>query len=254
MIFILNDYRFFLHNPMSFNRFILMNMLESTIQSISFHISSHSHTFRTVQQHRQVPPLITDKLSLLVNCRVKLTGTPREDCAGSTIPVLKLGGSTPSSGPFQLAACVLGTGQKFCVDSYTHAQMNIVTLSLLIIKKSHILYMPSFYTCFALYVQLLQRTFSLCPLIFNFWSSVFTYGSPSTRSKHQAHIQTYKQTNTVTQRRCLFARKMMPPSDACPAPIHDQSYLHLVCQPDNLRRGSLDGIPPQGIIEGFVCS
>ena len=52
------------------------------------------------------------------NCRVKLTGTSREDYARSTIPALKLGGSTPSSGPFWLAACVLGTGRKFCVDTH----------------------------------------------------------------------------------------------------------------------------------------
>ena len=100
---IYNDNRFFLHNPMSFNRFILINMLELTIQSISFHIGSQSRTFRTVWQHRHVPPLITDKLSLLVNCRVKLTGTSQEECAGSTTPTLKLGGSpAPSSGPFWL--------------------------------------------------------------------------------------------------------------------------------------------------------
>ena len=70
----------------------------------TFHIGSHSRTFRTVSQHRQVPSLITDKLSLLVNCRVKLTSTSREECVGSTTLALKLGGSlAPSSGPFQLA-------------------------------------------------------------------------------------------------------------------------------------------------------
>ena len=63
-------------------------------------------------KHRQVPPLITDELSLLINYRVKLTGTPWEDCIGSTTPALKLGGSASSSGPFRLAACVLGTGQN----------------------------------------------------------------------------------------------------------------------------------------------
>ena len=69
-----------------------------------FHIGSQSRTFRIVWQHRQVPNLITDKLSLLVNYRVKFTGTSREECAGSTIPTLKLGGSSaPSSGPFRLA-------------------------------------------------------------------------------------------------------------------------------------------------------
>ena len=109
IIFILDDNQFFLHNLVSFNRVIIMNILESTIQSISFHIGFHSRTFRTVWQHRQVPPLITNKLSLLVNCRVKLTGMPREDCVGSTIPMLMLGGSAPSSGLFWLAACVLGT-------------------------------------------------------------------------------------------------------------------------------------------------
>ena len=117
MIFIQNDNRFFLHNSMSFNRFILINMLKSTIYSISFHIGSQSRIFGTVWQHRHVPPLITDKLSLLVNCRVKLTGMSREDWAGSTTLALKLGGSAPSSGPFWLAACVLGMGQKFCVDT-----------------------------------------------------------------------------------------------------------------------------------------
>ena len=46
-----------------------------------------------------------------------MTGTSQEECAGSIIPALKLGGSVaPSSRPFQLAACVLGTGRKFCVD------------------------------------------------------------------------------------------------------------------------------------------
>ena len=102
-IFILNDNWFFLHNPMSFNWFILMNILKS---AISFHIGSHSRTFGTVWQHRQVPPLITDKLSLLVNCRVKLTGTPREEYIGSVIPALKPSGSpAPSSRSFRLAVC-----------------------------------------------------------------------------------------------------------------------------------------------------
>ena len=86
--------------------------------SRSFHIGSHSCTFGTVWQHRQVLPLITDELSLLVNCRVKLTGTSWEDRTGSTTLTLKLGGSTPSSGPFHLVACVLGMGQKFFVDTH----------------------------------------------------------------------------------------------------------------------------------------
>ena len=90
----------------------LEDCLESTISSISFHIGSQSHTFRTVWLHRHVLPLITNKLSLLVNCRVKLTGTSREDCAESATLALKLGGSAPSSGPFRLAACVLGTGRN----------------------------------------------------------------------------------------------------------------------------------------------
>ena len=48
-----------------------------------------------------------------------MTGTSQEECAGSTTPVLKLGESTaPSSRPFWLAACVLGIGQKFYVDTY----------------------------------------------------------------------------------------------------------------------------------------
>ena len=35
---------------------------------------------------------------------------------------MKLGGSAPLSKPFRLAACVLGTGQKFCVDTrFWHA-------------------------------------------------------------------------------------------------------------------------------------
>ena len=98
-----NDNWFFLHNPMSFNWFILMNMLEST-KSISSHIGSQNRTFGTAWQHRHVPPLITDKLSLLINCRVKLIGTSQEDCVGSTTLALKLGGSpAPSSGPFWLA-------------------------------------------------------------------------------------------------------------------------------------------------------
>ena len=102
--YIYNDNRFFLHNPMRFTRSILTNMLESAIQSISFHIGSQSRTFGTVQQHRHVPPLITDKLSLFVNCGVKLTSTSREECVGSTTLALKLGGSlAPSSRPFWLA-------------------------------------------------------------------------------------------------------------------------------------------------------
>ena len=40
-----------------------------------------------------------------------------KECVGSTTLALKLGGSAPSSGPFRLAACVLGTGQKFCVNT-----------------------------------------------------------------------------------------------------------------------------------------
>ena len=104
MIFIQSDNRFFLHNPMRFNQFILRNMLESTIQSISFYIGSQSRTFGTVWQHRHVPPQITDKLSLLVNCRVKLTSMSREQYAGLTTSALKPGGSiAPSSRPFQLA-------------------------------------------------------------------------------------------------------------------------------------------------------
>ena len=47
---------------------------------------------------------------------------PWEDCIGSTTLALKLGGSAPSSRPFRLAACVLDTGQKFCVDTrFWHA-------------------------------------------------------------------------------------------------------------------------------------
>ena len=123
MIFILNDNRFFLYNPMRFNRFVLMNMLESVVQSISSHIGSQSHTFGTVWQHRQVSPLIIDELSLLVNYTVNLTTMSREECAGSTIPALKLGRSiAPSSRPFRIAACVLGMGRKFCVDTrFWHA-------------------------------------------------------------------------------------------------------------------------------------
>ena len=66
----------------------------------------------------------TDKLSLLVNYRVKLTGTSREECTGLTIPALKLGGSiAPSSRSFRLATCVLGMGQKFRVDTrFWHAR------------------------------------------------------------------------------------------------------------------------------------
>ena len=47
----------------------------------------------------------------------------REECAGSTTLVLKLGRSAPLSGPFRLAACVLDTGQKFYVDTrFWHAR------------------------------------------------------------------------------------------------------------------------------------
>ena len=94
---------------------ICWNQLFSRSPFISAFTAAH---FGTVWQHRQVPPLITDELSLLVNYRVKLTGMSREECAGSTIPTLKLGRSiAPSSRPFRLAACVLGTGWKFCVDT-----------------------------------------------------------------------------------------------------------------------------------------
>ena len=125
-----------------------MNILESTIYSISFHIGSHSRTFGTVWQHRQVPPLITDKLSLLVNYRVKLTRMPREDCAGSTTPALKLGGSAPSSGPFWLAMCVLGMGQN-SVSTYVSGtpggtpqsswQFTTTTTSLWYIMKTYLM-------------------------------------------------------------------------------------------------------------------
>ena len=55
---------------------------------------------------RHVPPEITDKLSLLVNYRVKLTGTSREEYAGSIIPALKSDGSpAPSSRPSGLLVC-----------------------------------------------------------------------------------------------------------------------------------------------------
>ena len=47
----------------------------------------------------------------------------REDRVGSTTFVLKLGGSTPSSEPFWLAVCVLGTRLKFYVDTrFWHAR------------------------------------------------------------------------------------------------------------------------------------
>ena len=115
----MNHNRFFLYNLISFNRFILMNMLESTIKSISFHIGSQSRIFGTVWQHRHVPSLITDKLSLLVNCRVKLTGTSQEECAGSTTLALKLGGSpAPSSGPFQLARVSSARDQIPCRHTF----------------------------------------------------------------------------------------------------------------------------------------
>ena len=98
-------------------------MLESIIWWISFHIGSQSHTFGTIWQHRHVLPLITDELSLPVNYKVKLTSTSREECTGLTTLALKLGGSALSSGPFRLAACVLGTGRKFCVDTcFWHAR------------------------------------------------------------------------------------------------------------------------------------
>ena len=86
-------------------------------------------------KHRHVPPLITDKLSLLVNCRVKLTGMSREDCAGSTTLALKLGRSAPSSRPFRLAACVLGTEAKILCW-----HMHINQTSILIIRFSDIWY------------------------------------------------------------------------------------------------------------------
>ena len=113
MIFILNDNRFFLHNPTRFKLIYSYEYarIDYLVDLLSYRLSE-SHTFGTVWQHRHVLPLITDELSLLVNCRVKLTGTSREDCAGSTTLVLKLGGSAPSSGPFWLAACDLGTEMK----------------------------------------------------------------------------------------------------------------------------------------------
>ena len=61
--------------------------------------------------------------SLLVNCRVKLTGTSREECAGSTTPVLKPGGSiAPSSRLFRLARVPSTRGEISCWHTFWHAR------------------------------------------------------------------------------------------------------------------------------------
>ena len=66
---------------------------------------------------------ITDKLSLLVNCKVKLTGTSQEEYAGSTTPALKLGGSTaPSSRPFRLAHVPSAWDKISCRHMFWHAR------------------------------------------------------------------------------------------------------------------------------------
>ena len=60
-----------------------------------------------------VASILLAKLSLLVNCRVKLTGASWEKYSRSIIPVLKTGGSlAPSSRPFWLAR-VPGTRHIF---------------------------------------------------------------------------------------------------------------------------------------------
>ena len=52
-----------------------------------------------------------------------MIGTSREECAGSTIPVLKLGGSpAPSSGPFRLAH-VSSARDKILCRQYHHSYL-----------------------------------------------------------------------------------------------------------------------------------
>ena len=112
MVFILNNNNSSYTIPWALTDLFLWICWNRLFSRSSFYIGSQSRTFGTVWQHRHVLPLITDEFSLLVNCRVKLTGTSQEDCAGSTTLALKLGGSAPSSGPFRLAACVIGTETK----------------------------------------------------------------------------------------------------------------------------------------------
>ena len=90
------------------NRLFSRSPFISALRATHSGLSSNTGTF--------CPKLLIN--SLLVNYRVKLTGTSREECIGSTASALKLGRSiAPSSRPFQLAVCVLGTGKKFYVDT-----------------------------------------------------------------------------------------------------------------------------------------
>ena len=65
-------------------------------------------------QHKYVPSETTD-YSLLVNCRVKLTGTPL--VPKMTILVLKLSRSSGSLCQDHPACCVLITSSYFCVNT-----------------------------------------------------------------------------------------------------------------------------------------
>ena len=87
------------------NRLFSRSPFISALRAAHSGLSGNTDTFR--------PKLLIN--SLLINCRVKLTGTSREECAGSTIPVLKLGRSpAPSSGPFQLARVPSARDEILC--------------------------------------------------------------------------------------------------------------------------------------------
>ena len=65
--------------------------------------------------------------------------------------MLKLGGSAPSSGPFRLAACVLGTGQNsMSIDVLSKTFVDYLLTSYIARFKGLIIYFILFYVDIAL--------------------------------------------------------------------------------------------------------
>ena len=92
------------------NRLFSRSPFISALRAAHLGLSSNTGMFR-------LKLLIS--FSLLVNCRVKLTGTSWEECVGLTIPTLKLGGSSaPSSGPFRLAHVPLVWDEISCRHTF----------------------------------------------------------------------------------------------------------------------------------------
>ena len=80
--------------------------------------------------------------SLLVNCKVKLTGTSQEEYARSTTPTLKPGGSTaPSSRSFRLALVPSAQDEISCRHTFWHARWD-TTIVMVAYNNNDILMVP----------------------------------------------------------------------------------------------------------------